>query len=907
LSLQLLSTKFIIPGMSAKVLSRPRLTQLMEEGLKQKAAVTLVCGPAGYGKTTIVSNWLNTTMENGEKKTAWLALDKTDDDLTIYLTYLIAAMQSIQPGFAQGLAEMAQTPKPPPPQLLATVFINELGKIPGRFCLVLDDYHHLTVKPVLDFMAFLVEHQPPQLSLVLITRSDPALPIAKLRGRGQLVEIRQDELSFTMDEVEAFANQLMALALNPEQVTLLGIKTEGWATGLQLAAISLHAAEDKSSFFTAFSGEQKFIADYLTDEVLSRMDESVQNFLLQTSILERLSAPLCEAVTGNSGAQAMFEKLINTNLFLIPMDDTLTWFRYHTLFADLLRKRLLSNQQGQIHEFHRRASRWFATNGLTHLAIDHAIAGLDFLQATKLIEKIAENLLMQGQGAVLLRWVNALPDQILQKHPFLIVLKCFALILNSQSAETVEHILGKLAIVDRMTGLSSEVATVRAMVAVLQGQTGLAIQQSELALQNLPPKQVFFRSLAADSLGMAHTLAGDMEHATQDFELVVEISLKSDNIMMALAALGNLAGIHYVRGRLHSAAKICYQVIDLASQRIGRDTPMLGKTMLHLGEILCEQGDLERGSRYLLEAASMMELFSDIGLSLVWLALARVNIGQNEWQTAQAYIDKARLKGQTSPTIVMAARLVDVMQARLNLARGELQPVIFWARERDLLDRSPAEIFDSANQNLAVNELFMVETFTLIRLLQAQGQISQPLAMLDYLEKLVEQKGLYRRIIEIFVLKALALHKAGEITKALAAIEKAVSLAELEGFQRIFLDEGEPMTRLLYLAVEHKIAPDYSGKLIGILLENSPKALNLPKTSADNLIEALSDREMDVLKLISEGLTNSEIAARLFITLSTVKGHTTNIYGKLSAKNRTQAVARARVLGLLSTPPSNFP
>ena len=756
-------------------------------------------------------------------------------------------------------------------------------------------------------MAFLVEHQPPQLCLVLITRSDPALPLAKLRGRGQLVEIRQDELSFTLDEVEAFSNQLMGLALDPEQVAFLGIKTEGWATGLQLAAISIHAAEDKSSFFTAFSGEQKFIADYLTDEVLSRMDESVHEFLLQTSILERLSAPLCEAVTGNSNSQAMFEKLVNTNLFLIPLDDTSTWFRYHALFADLLRKRLLTDQPGQIHDLHRRASRWFATNGMVHLAIDHAIAGTDFQQATQLIGKIAEKLLMQGQGATLLRWLNALPDQTLQKHPSLIVLKCFALILNSQPAEGFERIINELATADRAAGLTGEVATVRAMVAVLQGHTVLAIQQSELALMNLPARQLFFRSLAADSLGMAHTLAGDMENATQDFELVVDIALKSDNIMMALAALGNLAGMHYVRGRLHQAEKICYQVIELATQRIGRQTPMLGKTLLHLGEILCERGDFEAGSRYLLEAASMMELFSDIGLSLVWLALARVNISQNAWQTAQSYIDKARLKGQTSPTIVMASRLVEVMQARLYLARGELQPVILWARDCNLLDRSPAEIFESANQNLAVNEIFMAEVLTLIRLLEAQGQTSEPLALLDYLEKPVEQKGLYRRMIEIFVLKALALHKSGKISLAMAAIEKAISLAELEGFQRIFLDEGEPMSRLLYLAIDHQISPAYSGKLIDKLVENRPSTSNLQKNTNDNLIEALSDREMDVLRLISEGMSNNEIAARLYITLSTVKGHTTNIYGKLNAKNRTQAVARARILGLLIALSSKSP
>lgn len=871
----------------------------MDEGLEQNASLILVCGPAGYGKTTVVSEWLQTSQKLSLDQVAWLTLERGDDDLTRFLTYFVTALQRIRPGFGEGVLKILQSHKPSPVTVLATLLINELSEIPGLFFLVLDDYHLLTVESIQNFIAFLMDHQPPRMGLVLITRTDPALPLARLRARGQLVELRQDALRFLPEEVAEFANRAMGLALSPEQLAFLGRQTEGWISGLQLAAVSLRDVRDRPAFFQAFSGEHDFIADYLTDEVLTHLSEPIRTFLLQTSILERLSAPLCEAVSGQAGLQATLEQLMEANLFIVALDSQHTWYRYHVLFADLLRKRLQEAGEAKVRELHRRASRWFEENGPVDLAIEHAIAGEDGERAVRLIEGVAEGLLMHGQAVTLLRWLEALPQETILRQPILGTLKGFSLILCGRPPEAAAALYQELAVAGSLDEFQGEAATLQALLAVLQGRTADAIRLSEQALRQLPADRAFFRSLAADGLGMAYTLAGDIDGATRAFEQVVEIAMQSDNVMMTLMALTNLAGLRYVQGHLRLAIRTCRQVVDLASQRIGRQTPMLGKTLLNLGEMLREQGDLEAAQGYLSEATGMMEFFSEIGLPLAWLALARIKMIQKDWQAAQSNIDLARQRAQASRSTLMDDRLVDLMQARYWLARGELEPVLEWARRLGFLDRSPAEVFEEAARNAAVNELLQAEYLALVRLVLAQRQPEQALEMIVFLQGLVEKRGFQRRIIEILALKALALHQKGDLEGALQAIAKALSLAELEGYQRTFVDEGQPMARLLYQAIAHGISSEYAGRLLGAFSEESQRIESAAQSPAGRLIEPLSQRELEVLGLIAEGLSNAEIARRLYISLSTVKGHTTNIFGKLGVRNRTGAVTRARSLGLL--------
>ena len=899
MSIPLLSTKFNIPPTGVKFVRRQRLSRILDEGLVQTAPLILVCGPAGYGKTTLVSEWLQSSPEIPPGQFAWLTLESGDDDLARFLTYFVTALQRICPGFGERVLKMLQTHKPQPPAILATLVINELSEVPGRLILILDDYHLLTAQPIQSFMTFLVDHQPSQLALVLVTRADPAFPLARLRARGQLVELRQNALCFLPAEVAEFTNRSMELGLSPEQVAFLAKQTEGWISGLQLAAISLRQGQDRAAFLEGFSGEHEFIADYLAEEVLAHLAEPARIFLLQTSILERLTASLCEAVTGQPGAQAILHLILDANLFILPLDERQVWFRYHRLFADLLRKRLQDLLGERVPELHRRASCWFAENGLVDLAIEHAITGEDYGLAARLLEPVAESLLRQGQAVTLLRWLEALPQETLLSRPALVPLKAFALFLCGRPTQQVAALTQQLAAVGCTDDIQGELATIQAMLSILQGQPSEAIRLSEAAIRQLPPERAFFRSLAADSLGMGYSLAGDYPAAMQAFEQVVDISMQSDNVMMALMALSNLAGLRYVQGQLHAAISTCQQVVELATQRIGRETPMLGKALFNLGEMLREQGDLDAALATLLESVGMMERFSEIGLPLAYLAIARLYMNRHDWPAAQSYLDKARQCAQASQSIWMDDRLVETTQARYWIARGELDLASQWARQRNTLERTPAEIFCDADKNASVRELLQGEALTLTRLYLAQHRSDKALEMLNYLHDQVKKRGQMRRVIEVLALKALALQAEGQLDLALRAIGEAIALAEPEGYQRAFVDEGEPMARLLYQAVAQGIFPVYSGKLLAVLSADIQAPVSPLSLSHAGLIETLSEREQDVLQLIAEGLSNSEIASRLFISLSTVKGHTSNIFGKLGVKNRTQAVARARSLGLL--------
>lgn len=897
--LALLSTKFNIPAIGSKIVPRPRLLRLLDESLEKNAALILVCGPAGCGKTTVVSEWLQASQKLHEDQFAWLTLERGDDDLTRFLTYFVTALQHIHPGIGASMLKLLQTHKPSPVSILATLLINELSEITGRFFLVLDDYHLLTAEAIHNFMAFVVDHQPPQLCLVLITRADPALPLPRLRAHGKLVELRQEALCLLPDEVEIFANQAMNLALTQEQLTFLIQKTEGWVSGLQLAAVSLGIAHDRPTFFSAFSGEHEFIADYLTDEVLAHLPEPVCSFLLQTSLLERLTAPLCEAVTGQSGAQATLEQLMDANLFIVPLDHQHAWYRYHNLFADLLQKRLQSTEEKMVVDLHRRASVWFEQNDMPDMAIDHAIAGHDFERAARLIEKVAERLLRYGEAATLVRWLEALPEDQVLSQPLLSSLYGIALVLRARPIRLVAALIEKMTISDSLGEFQGEMNMLQALLAIHQGDPMRAIKLSEKALQQLPVEHAFFRSLAADTLGMGYTLAWDIPAATRAFEQVVEISRQSDNVLMTIMALTNLSGLCYVQGQLRAAIATCHQILDMANQRIGSQTPIIGKTLFSLGEMLREQGDLKTALTYLLDAARMMEFFSEVGLPITNLAIARVYLSKHNWQAAQLHIDQARQQAQATQPLLMDDRLAEVMQARLYLARGEINQVIQWARGRGLLDRPFTEIFADASRNAAFHEVFQGECMVLVRLLLAQRQPEQALELIELLQNLIEKRKNQRRFIEVLALKALALYQKSELDQALQSLEIALSQAEPEGYQRTFVDEGESMAQLLYQAAARNIFPEYVGKLLAVLTEEEPGCEPSRQHSSEALIEPLSEREEEVLRLIAEGLSNNEITQRLYISLSTVKGHTSNIFGKLGVKNRTQAIARARSLGLL--------
>lgn len=894
----LILTKFFLPPTSDKFVNRSRLLHQLDDSIREDVLVTLVCGPAGYGKTTVVSEWLHSSREIRPLKYAWLMLDRNDDDLNCFLAYFISALQQVYPGIGERVLRMLETHKPSSIPVLATLLINELSEIPSRFFLVLDDYHLITSEAIHSFIRFVVAHQPKQMCLVLITRADPPLPLNRLRVRGQLIELRQRDLSFTFDEAVEFINETMGLALTTEQVAELELQTEGWIAGLQLAALSLRIEKEPSEFFSTFSGEHEFIADYLTDEVLTSLSDSLRSFLMQTSILEQLSAPLCEAVTGQPGAQEILEQLVGANLFIFSMDNQDRWFRYHALFADLLRKRLYSSQAETINELHSRASHWFEKNNQIDLAIEHAISAHDHTRVAHLIEQIAEDFLKRGKARLVLRWLETIPESNIIQYPFLASVFGFALILCGRSTQVVASLLEKTKEAGNQSEFEGERCMLQALLAIMKGDAIRSIQLSGKALDLLGERRPFFRSLAADTLGMGYTLAGDIPAATQAFERVVEISRQSDNTMMTIMALSNLAGLQYFHGKFQIAKTTCQQALSLAEKEFGPGTPLIGKTLLNMAEISREQGDLNKANQYFLEATRLMEEFVEIGLPIAYISLARLRMDQRDWPSAQKFIDQAKELAQDTTSTKMDDHLVEIAQARLWIGQGDLAQATEWAKQRGLLNQSPLELLSTTGRNLTMNEMFEVEILILIRLKMALGEPAKALELIDVLSQINEQQVYMRRTVELHVLRALTLYQMDRIDQALDDLGQSLHLGESEGYQSTFVEHGEPMAQLLYRAVERNISPVYAGQLLLVITEETPKNQS-PEEPGINLIEPLSDRELEVLSLIAEGLTNNEIAKRLYITLSTVKGHTTSIFGKLSVKNRTQAVVRGRSLALL--------
>jgi ATP/maltotriose-dependent transcriptional regulator MalT len=905
MSLPLLTTKFNLPPANPRLVKRSRLSGLLDEGLQSGHLLTLVCAPTGYGKTTLVSQWIH-QHEEAESRAAvydrhfiWLTLDQEDNDLARFIAYLVAALQQIQAGVGTGTLSALQNVRTASPQVLATLLINDLSALSDPFILVLDDYHTINAISIQDFMSYLIDHQPPQLHLVIISRGDPPLPLVRLRARGQLTEIRQLDLALTVEETSEFLVQNMGLDLLPEQLQVLESRTEGWVAGLQLAALSMRHTKDIPAFIQAFSGGHEYIADYLTSEVLEQQDEVTKDFLLQTSILKQLSVPLCEAVTGQTRTAQILKQLVDSNVFLLPLDYHGQWYRYHALFADLLLKRLQQSNKETLVDLHTRAGRWYAQNRMLDQAVEYFLAGEDYAAAASLIGENAERIMMHGQTTTFLRWLETFPIAQLRAHPVLLVYQGVAMMLMGKIPEISLSRLQELASSEQE--FRGEADTLQALYSVMKGNALEAIRLSESALQQLPAERAFLRILAADSLAMAHALRGDLVSSAQAFEQVVEAAQKVGNVIMMLIGLSNLAGLHYTQGRLHQAWDDYQLVLNISQERLGGQSQPMSRVLLGMGELAREWNDLEGARTYLSAAAKMFEKFVDIGLTMAYLSLARVYLSQGEWDKVQAIIEDARQHSRASKTTALDDNLTELMQARVWIALGELDQAGQWASRRGLLDKPLEDLVALADRNATAFELLQGEYLTLVRLFLAQNE---PIKALDILEVVLshnEKRAQIRRVIEVLVLQAIAYRQQGAGEPAMQVFRKALTLAEPEGYVRTFLDEGQPVALLLYQAIAAGYSPTYAGSLLaGLTGQGFPSQAPQKKAKAvRSLVEPLSKRELEVLGLIAGGLTNQEIGRRLHISLSTVKGHTTNIYGKLGVSSRTQAVALAQSLDLV--------
>jgi LuxR family maltose regulon positive regulatory protein len=902
----LLETKLFLPKAPRGLVRRTRLNRLLDRATESK--LLLVSAPAGFGKTTLLADWL--ASEREEWAAAWLSLDRGDNDPTSFWTYVIAALQAVEPGLGASERMLLQAPQPPPVEAVLTTLLNAVSTTAGEVVLVLDDYHLIDSREVHDGIAFLLEHLPPQLHVAIATRADPAVPLARLRARGELVEIRAAELRFTPEEAAAYLNERMSLQLTAQDVATLEGRTEGWIAALQLAALSMQGRDDAAGFIASFAGDDRFVIDYLVEEVLQRQTQDVQVFLMQTSVLDQLSGPLCDAVTGQAGGKAMLGALDRGNLFLVPLDDSRRWYRYHHLFADVLRMRLLDEQPDVVRLLHQRASRWYEQHGRRAEAIRHAMAGEDFERAADLIELAMPAMFRSRQETTLRSWLDVLPDEIIDVRPVLSI-GCVAALLSTGQLEGVESHLriaegwleattptrkgpqassADMVVTDQdaFRGLPSAIALYRAGQARMLGDVPGTMTHARQALELAGEDDHLRRGGASALLGLASWTVGDLDAGFRLYADAMADLQKAGHLADTLGCAIVMADIRITQGRLREAWSIYEQGLRRAGTHTG---PVLAGTAdMHVGmsELCVERNELDAARQHLRISKDLGEHAGLPQNPYRWcVAMAAVHQTEGDFESALGLLDEAerRYTSDFSPEV----RTVAAVRARAWVAGGRPDAAIHRARARGL----------STTDDLDYLREF--EHITMARALLASCRDARPendvKGVIGLLERLLQAAEDGRRegsVIEILVLLALARRLRGDTVAALTALERALTAAEREGYVRMFIGEGPPIVALLEAAVDRGIVPGYARRLLAAAGERRRGA---PRKQG--LAEPLSARELDVLRLLATDLAGPAIAGELVVSLNTVRTHTQRIYAKLGVSNRRLAVRRARELDLL--------
>jgi len=885
----LLTTKLYFPLARTSLVSRPRLVDQLQAG--KSDSLTLVSAPAGYGKTTLMSEWRAGVGQ--DFSTAWLSLDNDDNDTTRFLTYIIAALSSLKPDFGETTLALLQSSPPLSTGVILTSLINELGEVDKTFSFIFDDYHVITNHPIHEAVTYLLDHLPPQMHLVILTRADPPLPLSRLRARGQLTEIRAADLRFTTEEATAFLNQVMGLVLSKDQVEALEQRTEGWIAGLQLAALSMQGRDDLQNFVSAFTGSYHYIVDYLADEVLNNQSESVQDFLLRTSILDRMTAPLCDALTDRSDGQTMLEKLEHANLFLVPLDDEQHWYRYQHLFAEAIRNRLQKTHSDWLFSLYRSATEWYEQHGFVSEAVRSAIAGEDIERAAQLVERNALPMVMRRELVMLANWLKAV-EALIYKRPWLCVYQAWVLFFSGQRdvietyLQKAEHLVAAKIPTDRVEEqhILGQIAAIRTGLAFVHGDTTHVIVLAQQALENLPEDNLEARTLVTYALGGAFWLKGDINAASRAFEELDRTGRTAGNMPVVVMALCSLARLHSLKGQLRRAAEIYREAMQLASSQHGQLLPIAAEACAGLGQIFYEWNDLDAARDHLERYAEISQLSGVVSYRILsQVLLARLRQAQGDSIGAFDLLHQVEQLKERSALGIDTDTLFAAYRINIRLNGGDLESAARVSQEQGL------------SLEGARNWQREPEYSAFVRLLLAQGENDVALTLLNQLIRQAESVGLLGRVIELLVLQALVFHAKDAIPQALAALERSLSLAQEEGYMRVFLDEGTPMAELLRLAGSHGIAPKYVTKLLSefdtLLVLEAAIPTNQP------IVEPLSERELEILRLVAEGKSNRQIAEALFIATGTVKKHLNTIFGKLGAQSRTHCVARAREVNLL--------
>jgi LuxR family transcriptional regulator, maltose regulon positive regulatory protein len=911
MSTPILATKLYIPPPRPQVVLRPRLIERLNEGLSSGRKLTLISASAGFGKTTLVSEWV----AGCERPAAWLSLDEGDNDSAHFLTYLVAALQTVSADMGEGVLGALQSPQPPSTESILTALLNEINTVPDHFILVLDDYHVIEATPVENALVFLLEHLPPQMHLVIATREDPHLPLAQLRVRGQLTELRAADLRFTPTEAAEFLNQVMGLDLSAEDIAALETRTEGWIAGLQLAAISMQGHQDTTSFINSFTGSHHFVLDYLVEQVLQKQSESVQTFLLRTSILDRMCGPLCDAVcsagtglhgdadlhsTPSASGQETLEYLERANLFIVPLDNDRYWYRYHHLFAGFLRQRLsqsavphIGDERGGVAEYHIRASQWYEDHGLEIEAFQHAAAANDVDRAARLIEGDGIPLHFRGAVTAILNWLESLPTTVLNARPSLWVRSATLLLVTGQTTGVEEKLQAAEAAMqgipsavkgpdDKTRNLIGQIAAARATLALTRYQPEAMLAQARRALEYLPPDNLLSRFSANWTMAMAYQFRGERAAAGRAHTEGLSIAQASGNILNTSLATICLGQIQELENQLYPAAETYRRSLQL----LGDDysPPSASEAYLGLARIFYEWNDLDAAEQHGQQSLQLARQYDRVidRFVICEVFLARLKLAQGDVAGAAAMLAEAD-QSVRQHNFVHRMPEVAAVQVLMLLRQGDLAAAAQLAKTHEL-------------------------PISQARVHLAQGDPSAALALLSPLRRQVEAKNWQDERLKVMVLQAVAHHAHREKDKAVQLLSDALALAEPGGFVRIFVDEGEPMRmtisdfRLLIekqlRGQDHKLL-GYVDKLLAAFAQPAAMPQSKIQNQKSKMLEPLSERELKVLQLIAQGLSNREISERLFLALDTVKGHNRRIYGKLQVQSRTEAVARARELGLL--------
>ena len=907
---QLIETKFYTPPVRQDIVPRPRLIAQLNSGLHRK--LSLVSAPAGFGKTTLVNSWI----QQQDRPVAWISLDESDNDVSVFFTYIITALQRIDKKIGnESLIIIQESQSLQIPSLLTAV-VNEIHATERKLILVLDDYHRITNQDVHDALDFLIAHMPGHIHLVIMGRVDPDISQSRLRVNRQMIEIRSTDLRFTQAEAAAFLNDMMDLNLSSSDIAALEKRTEGWIAGLQLAALSLQGRKDKHEFVTKFSGSHHYIIDYLVEEVLSRQSGEIRTFLYRTSILDQLSASLCDATLEISSSREILHQVEGANLFLIPLDDQREWYRYHHLFNDFLNQCLCEYDPNEIPDLHFRAANWYELNGFIPEALKHYLKAKDYKSATCIVEQHAKELLEHSELATLMSWVSLLPDEEILSRPWICVYHAWALRLSGRPYDMVESRLKdaekalesqgwsvstmtpterSILKDDEARRLMGHITTIHAFQALFRDDIPYVLELANRA-SAYRPEGTFLSSNIEFALGWAYRFSGDLEASLQAFMKSSITGLESGNLYSGVASRCRAAYGDVLGGRLNQAMESLREAAQLATRKDGRQLPVAGYAYVYMGGVFLEWNDLEAAKQYSLDGIKLCERVGYIMDQAVGYAtLSRVKLAQNDWEGAEDALQKAEFLSQKMKSYIYVRRWVENCKIRLWKAHDNLKAIDTWVNQSGL------QVEDE------LTFLRDIEHIILARALVALGQeqpesryLDDALTMLAHLEDMTLDAGWIGKAIEVLVLQALALQASDEEDKALKALSKALSLAEPEGYVRIFVDEGPPMTALLRQAVSRGISPRYAGRLLGTLeselQDDTGERLIMAES---NMIEPLSKRELEVLKMLTTDLSGPEIADQLHIALTTLRFHTRNIYGKLEVKNRRSAVRKAQEINLI--------